>query len=440
MILLLYQLLFPFVAAAVLLRIALAGRGSLLREGADDLRQRLGRPREESLVFPAELLGRPLLWLHAASVGEVLAAAPLLAALKRRKDRPRILVTTSTASGREKARGLPAVDKALLAPADFYPCVSAFLARLKPSALILIETELWPMTIRLASSRGLRLGLANGRLSERAFGRYLLLRGFFKGLLMRFERAAVQTEPDRERFLSLGLEEAALLTAGNMKYDAAAAPEEARIETAGRLARLAWAGAPVWAAGSTRRGEEEIVLEAHRLAASERPTLRLILAPRHPERSDEAAALIERSGLRFIRWSALEAGAEPGWEGIDCLLLDRMGVLGSLYAWAFAAFVGGTLVPEGGHNLLEPARLGCPVLFGPHTDSIREPAEALLRSGGGNLVRTHKEIASRLSGWLDSPVRRSEAGAAARRTAEAFAGATRRTLEHLKPLLPSAAA
>ena len=220
-----------------------------------------------------------------------------------------------------------------------------------------------------------------------------------------------------------------------MKYDSVGSPQEAHIETAGRLARLGWAGRSVWAAGSTRRGEEEIILEAHRIAAAQRPGLRLVLAPRHPERSDEAAALLKTFKLGFIRWSDLAAGAEPPREMADCLLVDRMGVLGSLYSWAFAAFVGGTLVPVGGHNLIEPARLGCPVIFGPHTDSVREPAQALLDSGGGFLIQDAGSLAALLAALLDSPARRSEAGASARRAADALTGGAARTLEHLKPLL-----
>jgi 3-deoxy-D-manno-octulosonic-acid transferase len=294
------------------------------------------------------------------------------------------------------------------------------------------------MTLRLARARGVRLGLANGRMTARAFGRYRLLFGFFSDILSLFERAAFQTKDDARRFQALGLKDEALLVAGNMKYDVGG--RFAHVDTAGKLARLGWAGSSIWAAGSTRRGEEEILLRAHKAAARERPTLRLILAPRHPERSGEAAELLKLAGLRFMRWSDLEAGEEPPYGGTDCLLIDKMGVLGSLYAWAFAAFVGGTLVPVGGHNLLEPARLGCPVLFGPHTANTREPADALLRSGGGTLVEDEGSIAALLTGWLGSPVRRAEAGTAAKRTAESFTGATARTMEHLQPLLfPDAA-
>ena len=433
MTLFLYQLFFPFVAAAVLFKFLLAGRGASLREGLEDLRQRLGLPREELLRVFESHPARSVLWIHAASVGEALATAPLLAALSRRKERPRIVMTTSTGPGREKARTLPGVDLALLAPVDLRPCVSAFLERLRPSSLLLIETELWPMTLHLARRRGLRLGLANGRMTSRAFGRYRLLHGFFSGILSLLDRAALQTQDDARRYQALGLRDEAALVAGNMKYDVGETP--AHDDTSGKLAKLGWAGAPVWAAGSTRRGEEEILLEAHKAAARKRPDLRLILAPRHPERCGEAADLLKRAGLGFLRWSELEAGAAPPSGGTDCLLVDGLGVLGSLYAWAFAAFVGGTLVPVGGHNLLEPARLGCPVLFGPHTANTQEPAEALRRSGGGTLVEDATQIETLLAGWLDSPVRRSDAGEAAKRTAREFTGATTRTLAHLEPVL-----
>lgn len=434
--LLLYQALFPLVAAFPLLRLLLAGRGKSLREDTGQLRQRLGLVDEHAGRLFAQ--GRPRLWLHAASVGEVTAAAPLIAALSQEAWRPTVLVTTSTAAGREKAASLPGVDLALLAPADFYPCVSRFLRVVRPSSLILVEAEYWPLTLRLACARGVRVGLVNSRLSARSARAYRLLKPLWSLPMSRVLRAAVQGPEDARRLASLGVPQAALKVAGNMKYDSPPVSEASRAEAAGRLARLGWAQDPVWSAGSTRRGEEEVVLRAHQAAKRAEPRLKLVLAPRHPERSEEAALLLGAQRLGFIRLSELDSGADPPREGTDCLLVDRFGALGGLYAWSAAAFVGGTLVPAGGHNLLEPAGLGVPVIFGPHTGNISDPARSLIVSGGGRLAQDSEDIAAHLREWLLDPAARERASASARATWTSYTGATARAFEHLKPmLLPS---
>ncbi|MFA6028984.1 MAG: 3-deoxy-D-manno-octulosonic acid transferase [Elusimicrobiota bacterium] len=427
--LLVYQLIYPFVALLILLKLAWSGRARALDETRADVLERLG------VVTPPEDDGRPLLWVHAASVGETLSAAPLLKALSERPERARVLMTCSTATGRAKARALPGVDAAALAPADFLPCVALFLLRSRPRVLVLVESELWPMTLCAAAWSGARMGVVNGRITARAHRRYLALRGLFTSLLRRFERVAAQSEADAARFRALGVAPEALRSCGNMKYDGAPASEEARAAAAGIFARLGWTGAPVWVAGSTRPGEEKVLLDAHREAAGRRPALRLVLAPRHPERCGEAAGLLEAAGIPYVRWSELGEGPGAAPEGVGCLLVDRLGVLGGLYSWALASFVGGTLVPVGGHNLLEPARLGSPVLFGPHTEGIPEPAEMLVKTGGGCVVRSSGELAAKLEEWLESPVRRAVAGQGAKLAAEQFSGATQRTLEHLEPLL-----
>ena len=431
--LLLYQALFPLVAAFPLLRLFLAGRGKSLHEDSSQLRQRLGLIEEHAGRLFAE--GRPRVWIHAASVGEVTAAAPLIAALAKESWRPAVLLTASTAAGREKAASLPGVDLALLAPADFYPCVSRFLSLVRPSSLILVESEYWPLTLRLACERGVRIGLVNSRLSERSARAYGLLKPLWSWPMSRVERAAVQGPEDARRLRLLGVPESALLAAGNMKYDSPAVSEESRAEAAGRLARLGWAQDPVWTAGSTRRGEEETLLRAHRTAKKAEPRLKLVLAPRHPERVEEAALLLGAQHLSFLRLSELDSGSLPPREGVDCLLVDRFGALGGLYAWSAAAFVGGTLVPAGGHNLLEPAGLGVPVIFGPHTRNIAEPARSLIESGGGRLAQEPEDIAAHLREWLLDPAARERASSSARAVWSSYTGATTRSFEHLKPLL-----
>ncbi len=427
MMLLVYQLIYPLIALAVLAHLIGSGRGRALREGWADLRERLGIPPPRTLKG---LSGATTVWVHAASVGEVMAAAPLIRRILAEPDPPKILITTSTVSGRIRAGRLPGVTAALLAPIDFYPAVRAFLNRTAPKSLILVETELWPMTLRLALNRGLAVGIVNGRITPRAFRRYRWLAGFWRPLLSGFAKAAVQTLADIERFAALGVPQEALSCAGNMKYDLDPPAEKDLLEARERLEALGWKDAPIWTAGSTRRGEEKQILDAHRQAAEKLPGLRLILAPRHPERADEVAAILRERGLKFVRWSEpLPSQADP-----ECLLVDALGALGALYPAGRAAFVGGSLVPVGGHNLLEPALAGLPVLFGPHTESAQSVAESLEKSGGGTRVTGAASLAEALSQLLGEPSRLAAAGEPALRTAKSFAGATERSFAHLKPL------
>jgi len=417
MMLLLYQLLYPAVAVFVLLKLALAGRGKVLSEGSQELRQRLG------LIQPLE--NRPI-WLHAASVGEVIGLAPLV---KKLAGQP-ILFTTSTVAGREKAKALPGVDQAVLAPIDCWPAVRAFLHRAKPRCLIVAETELWPMTLLLCRRMGVRVGIANGRVTSRAFRRYRWILGLMRKPLAAVERAGAQTDEDLERLAGLGVPRAGLRRTGSMKYDTPPPTEESMAKARKRLGELGWGQDPCWVAGSSRPGEEEILLDAHHLVREKHPRLRLILAPRHLERVEEVAGILRSKAVRFVRWAQLlPFDQEP-----ECLLVDTMGALASLYPCGLAAFVGGTLVPVGGHNLLEPAALGVPVLFGPHTSSVEVVAQSLLESGGGFQARDAGELASCLERMLD-PVQRQQASAGALAAAADFAGATERTWEHLKPLL-----
>lgn len=426
-----YQLCFPFVAAVILLKIAFAGRARALREGGGELRQRLGLVPPRAAASLRETPTDRLVWFHAASVGEVLASAPLLKALAASPDAPRVLMTTTTVSGRDKALGLPEVDAAMLAPMDFYPSVRAFLSRVRPDALILVETELWPMTLRCAADAGIPIGLANGRMRERTYRRYLRLSGFFRSLLAPFARAAVQDEAAAGRYAALGVSPEAIRVTGNVKYDQLP-PNPAAVEDArSRLARWGWDADPVWIAGSTRRGEEAILAEAHLAAAREIPSLRWILAPRHTERVREAERVLREAGIRFVRWSEpLASERNP-----SCLLVDELGVLPSLYPCARVAFVGGTLVDIGGHNVLEPAVSGVPVLYGPHTASVREVAEGLSASGGGRVVADASQTAAALKAWIPEGSDRETAVSGVKRAADAFSGAASRTLEHLRPVL-----
>lgn len=414
----LYQAAFPAIGAAVAAAMLLGGRGRTLREGASDLKQRLGRVPDAD----AEA-ARGGLWLHAASVGELSGAQALLKALGPER---RAFLTTSTVAGREGARKLAGARTALLAPMDLLPVARRFLDRVAPRALVVLETELWPATLGTCADRGVPFAIANARITARSFVRYRWARGLFEPVLNCAAGVAAQTDADAERFAALGVPEARIRVTGNLKYDAAP-PDPAEVAAARTLlAGLGWklGVEPIWCAGSTRPGgEEAAVLDAFVAARTKAPGLKLILAPRHVERAAEAAAEAAARGLAIARASDPKGPA-------DCLVVDVLGKLRPLFAASDAAFVGGTLVPVGGHNLLEPAAAGVPVLFGPHTGSIQGPAEALERSGGFR-VGGAKELAERLGALLASPELKADAGRRARETAADFAGAADRTTRFL---------
>lgn len=414
-----YQLLYPLVALVALARVAAAGRWGAFDEGRADLAERLGRPAWDGR-------GRPV-WVHAASVGEVRGMAPVIARLGRP-----VVVTCSTAAGRAEARATPGVTAAFLAPADFYPCVRAFLARVRPAALVSAESELWPMTLVAARRAGVPVLLANACLSERSGRRWLWAAGLARLALSGVRRAAYQTPEDRERFERLGVDAPRGRVCGNPKHDLPLPSSDAVAKARARLAEL-FGPAPVWVAGSTRPGEEELVLDAHRAAAARVPGLRLVLAPRHPERAGDAAALLRRAGVPFARWSEpLPAAAHP-----EVLLVDALGVLPALYPCGLAGFVGGTLVAgSGGHNVVEPAAAGVPVLFGPHTEAVAVEAAALEGAGGGRRVADAPALAEAVVLWASDRQARERAASAAREAAASFTGAGERVHAWLSQALP----
>lgn len=421
LLLILETLLAPFVGLGIVVVFAISRRRGLLAGLVAELPERLGGLSAEGR---AKLAGRRVWWFHAASAGEVGGLAPLLEAHAARPDAPAIFLTTMTAAGREAARRLPSVAWAQLAPADAWPCVSRLLGALRAERLVLAETELWPTLILLAARSGLRPALVNGRLT----GRTTVLRPLaplFAPVLARLEAVGAQSESEAERFRALGAPPERVRVTGNCKYDRDEVPSAAA-ETDARLRRLGWEDAPLFVAGSTHPVEEDAVLAGYLQAKSLRPELRLILAPRHPERAAEAWRALMDASLRAQLWSRLGPGSTAP-EGAEALLVDAMGPLPSLFARARVAFVGGTLVAVGGHNLLEPALAAVPVLFGPHTGHIAAPADLLEAGGGGFRVRDAAQIAERLVELLADAGRARAAGAKARRAARSLRGATART-------------
>lgn len=373
----------------------------------------------------------PVTWIAASSAGEVAVALPLLEALASTAT----VLSVGTAHGRRAASR----HRSLLAappfhpPLDARPCVATALSRLRPRALVAVETEIWPNLYRACARRGIPVAIVNARLSERSFPRYLRVRPLIASALRGVAVVCARTEDDARRYREIGAAADRVVVTGNLKFDAAS--------LAAREPDLSWARAagltvgPWLAFGSTAEGEEAALLDAFEAVRGRHPDLRLVVAPKRPERWDEAAAMAARRGLAVVRRSAFgDAGPAREVPPGGVLVLDTTGELARVYRHARVAFVGGSLVPHGGQNLLEPAACGVPVLFGPHVANFRDAADALL-AGGGGVASDRAHLRADLERLLGDERLRERAAQAARRTVEAHAGALRRTLDLLSPHL-----
>jgi 3-deoxy-D-manno-octulosonic-acid transferase len=400
-----------------------AGPFLLARRGAHylpTLSGRLGRAAGAPRVHGG-------LWLHAVSVGEAGVAATLARALP--PDLP-LLVSTVTPTGQARARTLfPTADVAYL-PFDLGFAVRRFYDRFAPRALVLVEGDYWPLVLREAHRRGLPVAVVNGRVGDRSFARLRRLRPLLGPLFSAVDRFGVQTAEDRNRLVALGIPPEKVTVTGNLKYESPEPPSKPELE---ETVRALAAGRPVLLAGSTMGGEEEQVLAAHAAAGGGARAL-LVLAPRHPERWNEVDALLRSRGLAVIRRSALP----PAPSTPDILLLDSLGELASLYRLATAAFIGGTLVPTGGHNPLEAARFGVPVAVGPSMHNFREMAEQFDRAQAWRRAVDASALGKIWKEWLDDPAAAREQGARAAHLVEENRGSLERTLEMLRPLLARA--
>jgi 3-deoxy-D-manno-octulosonic-acid transferase len=396
-----------------------AGIALLARRGSHyfpTLGGRLGRA-----AGPAPAPGA--LWLHAVSVGEVGVAATLARALP--PDLP-LLITTVTPTGQERARAA-FVGRAEVAylPFELGFAVGAFFRRHRPRALVLIEGDYWPLVLREARRRGLAVAAVNGRVGDRSFARMRRLRRFLGPLFAGVGRFGVQSGQDRDRLLALGIEPGRVAVTGNLKYET---PEPARNPELESALRDLAGGRPILLAGSTMAGEEEQVLDAFRDLKGQ---AMLVLAPRHPERWTEVDALLRSRGADAVRRTALPVAGKPA-----VVLLDSLGELAGLYRLAAAAFIGGTLVPTGGHNPLEAARFGVPLAVGPAMHNFREMAEAFDRAGAWRRVGSAAELSAVWREWLERPEAGRETGARALRLVEENRGALARTVAMLEEVIP----
>lgn len=345
------------------------------------------------------------IWIHAVSVGETIAAFPLVRALQHRHPQRPIIFTTTTPTGSERVtREFGAGVLHGYLPYDLPGAVARFLARTRPALAVILETELWPNMYAACSARHIPLIVANARLSARSAAGYRRVARLARATLEQVALVAAQGEADAERFLALGAPRDRVRVTGNLKFDLAVAPD---IMERGQTLRDGWGRhRPVWIAASTHEGEEALVLAAHARARGQIPDLLLLLVPRHPERFDRAAELCRASGMPVVRRSE----QRPCAPDTAVYLGDSMGELMLLYAAADIAFVGGSLVPSGGHNPLEPAALARPVLHGPHVFNFAEISRLLREAGGSREVNDAGELAGTVVDLLRHPEQAADMG------------------------------
>jgi 3-deoxy-D-manno-octulosonic-acid transferase len=401
--------------------------------GLTVIKGRLRGNWRERLGFVPEVPGpSPRIWIHAVSVGETGVAAALVKALLRQRPDITLWLTTFTETGREAARkSLPDVCPVLAFPLDAYGSPSRALNRLRPDLIIILETEIWPDFLRTARQQGRRIMLANGRISPRSFGGYRRFRFFFKEVLSYLDRLVMIREEDAARIVALGAEADRVSVAGNAKYDLLldrSDPE--RVAALGR--ELGLTGRPVVVAGSTRTGEDAVLLDVFQRLQADFPTLHLILAPRHVQRTREIETLLKGRNLTWRRRSAPNHQKD---QPPDVTLVDVMGELFYLYGLGQAAFVGASLVPLGGQNPLEPAVWGVPVLFGPHMDDFTDAREILLSCGAGRTVTDGRDLYEQLHRLLADPGPARGKGQAGRLALTVHQGAAHRLADLALELL-----
>ncbi|MFQ5817670.1 MAG: 3-deoxy-D-manno-octulosonic acid transferase [Terriglobia bacterium] len=393
-----------------------------------NLGQRLGRlPATARPVAPGAI------WVHAVSVGEVLAVAPFVRQLRQRLPTRPLLLTTVTLTGQQVAARQKLADAVFYFPFDFAFAVRRALAHLRPALVLIAETEIWPNFLRQTQRAGVPVAFVNGRISDRSFRRRNI--PFWRGFLRRVLRTPafflMQTEQDAERIIALGAPAQRVGVGGNLKFDVAV-PARPPF-----LAALA-ARTPVIVGGSTMEGEEAMLVDCLPGLKRDFPDALLVLAPRHPERFQPVARLLEARRVSFVRRSALRTQGDNHFFGTnrpDVLLLDTLGELAGTYAAATVAFIGGSLVPAGGHNPVEPGFWGKPILFGPSMENFRLMAQAFQTAGAALEVRDAAELRARLVELLSDAERRRAMGSAAQALVAASRGATLRALEKVAQLL-----
>jgi len=390
------------------------------------LGQRLGRVPERLAALP----GQRVIWIHAVSVGEVLAVSGLVSELRRRHPQHRIVISTTTDTGQKLAGKQFGEAGVFYFPMDFGFAIRPYLQRLRPELVVIAETEFWPNFLRLAHACGARIAVVNARISDRSFPRYRRWRFLLAGVLQAIDVFLAQTEEDARRLREIGAPAKRVQVTGNLKFDVPPPPMPAIV--ASLQAALRGAG-PAIVCGSTMEGEEPLLLRAFESILASHPRAVMLLAPRHPQRFSEVARLLESLGIRYWKRSLWSGEALAG----GVLLVDTIGELAALYSLADIAFVGGSLVPHGGHNIIEPAQHGVAIVVGNHTENFRDIV-GLFQSRDALRVVGPAELPLVLMELISNPGGRTDLG---RRAAEALhsqTGASQRTADALGELLKPA--
>ena len=366
------------------------------------------------------------LWVHAVSVGETLAARSVVEEIRRQRPETSMVFTTTTITGQAQARRLFPDATVTYFPFDFAFAVRRFLDHHKPRVFATMETEIWPNVTRISRERGLELVLANGRISDRSLPRYRAFRFVVKSVLRQYRRILAREATDRDRFVAIGAPPEIVEVSGNVKFDYE--PDETPLEIAPRLESLI-SGRKVFVLGSTMEGEDEALLpEIERFLAEHHAFV--VIAPRKPERFEQVAGLLGTSSMRFVRRSEIENATSA-----DILLLDTFGELAKIYRYATVAFIGGTLVPSGGHNPIEAAAAGVPVCFGPSMSNFREIADVFVRVQAAEVVPSAAEAIDFAARMLEEPEEQREWGGRARDAVLQNRGASERTARQIVELL-----
>lgn len=374
---------------------------------------------------PSIRTGSRRIWVHALSVGEVISAIPVIKAIKKQYPSNELVFTVKTLQGMKIARSelKGEVDFLLPMPLDFWWTVRQFIRQVDPLIFILVETDIWPGLVSSLKKRGVKTILVNGRISPKTYKTYKHFSFIVSRILGLFDKCLMQSDLDRDRLLNVGMPGDAVETVGNIKYDRSWTPVDEKEREYWFSELKTGPSDRIWVAGSTHEGEDEIILDTYRKLRKEYPRLRLLIAPRRIERSEQVMDIGLKMGLDVSMRTSIK-------EGCQVLVLDTLGELGRIYGLAEISFVGGSLVPVGGHNLLEPASFGCPVIFGPHTQNFVDMAETLEKAGGG--IRVEKDdIFGAMDGLLGDGERLRLTGINARDFVERNRGALDRVMKHI---------
>lgn len=413
LLLFLTNLIFPLAALGVALGFLCSPRRSLLKHLYQELKERFGLEKEGEIPQGA-------LWLHCASVGEVMSMKEVLSRLKKFYKKE-VIVTTTTEAGKETALKNPDITQAFLAPLDFYPSCKRFIRLAKPHRLFVVEREIWPNMLAAAHQAGVPAAIINGRISAKSARAYSFIKPLFKEIFSTLSFAALQTQEAACHYEKLGMDKTKIFVCGNVKYDTLNDNPGKVGEVEKMLTELGWNGRKILVLGSTHPAEETMLFRA--APDIIKTGAKIIFAPRHLERKPEIETALRQSGLHY---GFISTGKFD--KNTDILCADVMGLLQSLYACASLTFVGGSVVPRGAHNLLEPAILSKTVLFGRYFYNAPLTAQSLLENGGGVLVNetNFKETVLRL---LADPAQLENMSEKARKTALSFKGATNRIME-----------